>query len=182
MPDDRYCSKSHFAKLMNVSPSNVTFWKKRGWLVLNDAGQVDIEASKESVARNKDAGRGGRNGYDAGQTRGQPAQVLGEHRGASAIELATAADRDASRKLKELRIRRETGELVDAAAFLRGTEKAFAAVREGLSAFPARLGATMAKQLNADPRVVMHLLEDECALIAGEVGKRLEAMAESVVA
>jgi len=42
-------NNGEFARLLNVPPTTVSYWRGKGWLVLLPDGGIDPEASRESV-------------------------------------------------------------------------------------------------------------------------------------
>lgn len=54
-----YVSQAEFSRLKGVSRKTATIWKQKGWLVVTDAGLVDVAATEALLAQRPTTYRGG---------------------------------------------------------------------------------------------------------------------------
>lgn len=172
--------KSEYARHRGVTPAQVTHWLNAGRIRIVD-GKVDLGASDAMLAATLDPVRGGRGGSRAvAGERAAPknASIQQVPPEASAASAAVIADKTASTALKQLKLQRESGRLVNRDAYDLATMAMFAELRDQLLAIPRRLGLVLAAETSGN--VCTDLLAAEITKVLNASADTLEAYAERV--
>ena len=158
----RFLSQAEFARSLDVSRKTATQWKKQGFLVLNPAGKVDVEATLAKLGERAGSYRGGvtrplpgnRSGLPTGN-RPDPVALDQARHLSSDPNLPTA---EALRRkenflglLRQLEFEREAGRLVPLDKVKDHIGRAFINFRREIERMPDRHVAEMAAQLGCDP-------------------------------
>lgn len=170
-------TKSEYAKHRQVSPAMVTHWLKSDRLVMR-GNRVDVEASDAALAESLDPLRGGKNGKSDLDLREPGKRKQGRPK------LARSASGELTReKAKRERVRGdiETLEYLERKNTLcevsrvdRGTEAAFAALREAWLGQAARLHGRLAEE--SDPRKCYAILETDAETALAQLADKLANM------
>lgn len=159
-------TRTEYAAHLNVDKSYVTKLGKQGRLVfVNDEhGRqlVDFAATDAKVRGTTDQARAG-NGANAGGAAGSAAAVTDLFRKAQTQERAYSA------RLKELRFKKESGELVSVSEVRSAYARRIAGLRDALMQLPARLAPVLAAE--TDEVKVHDWLQDELYLVLEQVAK-----------
>jgi hypothetical protein len=167
-------TKSAYAAHRQRVPSSVTAWIKRGLIVM-DGNLVDVEASDALLDAHLDPGRGAKAAEPAPERRtGRPPGPP------STLATAAAADRDASRQLKELRLKREQRELIDGKATIQAIEQAFGITKEVMGGMAVQIGATAAAEMGVNPHPLMNLIDREVREHNKRLAEALQKIADDI--
>lgn len=142
-------SLAAFARHRGVSRATVTEYKKKGYLVLTEAGKVCVKESEESLKAKLDKSRGG--------AREKPA-ASGESDGNKFMEAKTR-DMQARALRSELELREKAGQLISKEAVKRAAFSVARDAQETLMAIPDRLASMLAAE--TDEAKVHEMLTDE---------------------
>lgn len=173
----RLMLKREYAAHRKVSPPMVSHWIKNGRIAIVD-GKVDVEASDAMLAQSLDPARGGVGGHDVirdGRL-GRPPSVAPAGP-LPDIVAANVDDKRLSSDLKRLRLKRESGELIDAAAAVETVGLAYGEVRQCFSGLAAQIGARLAADFGADARKVIAAVDEETRKAAAALHEKLGDLA-----
>ena len=146
--DDRSYTNASAAKALGVGMATVKRWRSKGWIVNREDGSLDHEATIARAEGARDPTHGGRADRVAGgSTAGNPPPngrfheppSLAGINDSSRLLNARAISATADARLKQLRIQKQTGDLIPRAMTTSIFVDALATVRTTLEAMPTRL-------------------------------------------
>jgi hypothetical protein len=190
VPDTREgpMSFSAYARRIGVSQQYVSKLVKAGKLPVTADRMIDPALADAAIRRGGDpamvavresnaARRGKRVEVPATVVPPGPAPAPEPAYAESSITRATAADREAAAQLKQLRLAREAGRLVEVDRVLAAARDAFATVRAAVEPLPFRIGPQVA---GLDERRAITLIEAELGRMLDELAKALDALPASL--
>jgi hypothetical protein len=169
-------SKSDLARLLGVHPSMVTKHIRKGVVEVRSDGKIDLDQAVKSVNARKDPSRGGKGGAPNREPEAPVAKVstpeLPQPKEGS-FTFERAQREGLERKLKQLELDRQLGNVVEFAAFAKGMEEAASACRKECEGMVQRLPSLVAAE--HDVRRCRDLIE-------AEVSRAMETLATTCMA
>lgn len=195
VPPEGHVSKAEYARRRGVSRAAVGKWVETGKVVTSsDRAWIHVEQSDARLVAMTDQTRGGKNGKTssaaagiaqdspASEARGAPAAGNGAPAPAQASGVPTLADANRERalaqaRMAELRLRRESGELVERSAYERALVDSLGPIVEQLGTISARLASRCAAE--TDARKVTALIDDEINRVRQAIAAKIRALIDS---
>lgn len=161
-----FMSQAEFSRFRGVSRATVTEYKKKGLLVLNDEGQVIVDASVLKLSNTLDTVRGG------DRTGGANKPAASKDGGALT---KAKVDETLVRTAKQgLELKKMAGELVERQQVESIAFSLSRQAQDSLIAIPDRMSSLLAAE--TDPAKVHDMLSDEIRRIANDLADHAERL------